>query len=189
MVERQALEQTLRRSEQELADFFNHAPMALHWIGPDGIILRANEAELRLLGYTRDEYLGHHIAEFHADQARDCGHPAALACRRRAQDYEARLVCKDGTIKHVLLNANVLWEQGQFIHTRCFTRDITERKRGEETGSAWRRLSTPRMTRSLATPGGHHHQLEPGRGTALWVQPGRSHWPATHPPGAARLVR
>src|SRR5262249_45438063 len=25
------------------------------------------------------------------------------------------------------------WEQGQFIHTRCFTRDITERKRGEGT--------------------------------------------------------
>src|SRR5262249_20964468 len=49
------------------------------------------------------------------------------------QDYEARLVCQDGTIKHVLINANVLWEQGQFIHTRGFTRDITERKRGEET--------------------------------------------------------
>src|SRR5882672_8635596 len=68
MAERQALEQTLRRSEQELADFFDHAPMALHWTGPDGIILRVNEAELRLLGYPRDAYLGHHLAEFHADQ-------------------------------------------------------------------------------------------------------------------------
>jgi two-component system NtrC family sensor kinase len=27
----------------------------------------------------------------------------------------------------------VLWEQGQFIHARCFTRDITERKGAEET--------------------------------------------------------
>src|SRR5262249_27375091 len=44
MAERQALEQTLRRSEQELTDFFDHAPMALHWVGPDGIILRVNEA-------------------------------------------------------------------------------------------------------------------------------------------------
>ena len=40
MAERQAVEQTLRRSEQELADFFDHAPMALHWVGQDGIILR-----------------------------------------------------------------------------------------------------------------------------------------------------
>ena len=133
IAERQALEQTLRRSEQELADFFDHAPMALHWVGPDGIILRVNEAELRLLGYTRDEYLGHHIAEFHADQHVIADILRRLHAGEELQDYEARLVCKDGTIKHVLINANVLWEQGQFIHTRCFTRDITERKRGEET--------------------------------------------------------
>ena len=133
IAERQALEQTLRRSEQELADFFDHAPMALHWIGPDGIILRVNEAELRLLGYTRDEYLGHHIAEFHADQHVIADILRRLHAGEELQDYEARLICKDGTIKHVLINANVLWEQGQFIHTRCFTRDITERKRGEET--------------------------------------------------------
>src|SRR5262245_30310129 len=50
MAERQAFEQTLGRSEQELADFFDHAPMALHWVDQDGIILRVNEAELRLLG-------------------------------------------------------------------------------------------------------------------------------------------
>jgi PAS domain S-box-containing protein len=50
----------------ELADGFEHAPMGLHWVGPDGLILRVNEAELTLLGYQRDEYLGHHIAEFHA---------------------------------------------------------------------------------------------------------------------------
>ena len=133
MAERQALEQTLRRSEQDLADFFDHAPMALHWVGPDGIILRVNEAELRLLGYPRDEYLGHHIAEFHADQHVIADILRRLHAGEELQDYEARLVCKDGTIKHVLINSNVLWEQGQFIHTRCFTRDITERKRGEET--------------------------------------------------------
>src|SRR5262245_43999970 len=133
MAQRQALEQTLRRSEQELADFFDHAPMALHWIGLDGIIMRVNEAELRLLGYTRDAYLGHHVAEFHADQHAMADILRRLHAGEELQDYEARLVCKDGTIKHVLINANVLWEEGQFIHARCFTQDITERKRGEET--------------------------------------------------------
>jgi PAS domain S-box-containing protein len=133
MVECQALEQTLRRSEQELADFFDHAPMALHWVGPDGIILRVNEAELHLLGYTCEEYLGHHIAEFHADQPVVEDILQRLQAGEELHDYEARLVCKDGAIKHVLIDANVLWEQGKFIHTRCFTRDTTERKRGEET--------------------------------------------------------
>jgi PAS domain S-box-containing protein len=133
MAERQAIEQTLRRSEQELADFFDHAPMALHWIGPDGIILRVNEAELCLLGYSRDEYLGRHIADFHADQHVIADILRRLHAGEELQDCEARMVCKDGTLKHVLINANVLWEQGRFIHTRGFTRDITERKRGEET--------------------------------------------------------
>ena len=42
------------------------------------------------------------------------------------RDYEARMRCKDGSIKHVLIDSSVLWEDGQFIHTRCFTRDITD---------------------------------------------------------------
>jgi len=57
----------VRRSEQELSDFFDNATIGLHWVGPDGTIIRANRAELDLLGYTAEEYLGHHIAEFHAD--------------------------------------------------------------------------------------------------------------------------
>jgi signal transduction histidine kinase len=48
------------------------------------------------------------------------------------QEYEARLRCKNGSIKHVLINSTVYREHGKFIHTRCFTRDITERKQMEE---------------------------------------------------------
>jgi PAS domain S-box-containing protein len=130
--ERRARAPTMGRNEQELMDFFDHAPMGLHWLGPDGYILRVNEAELRLLGYTREDYLGHHIAEFHADP-----HVIADILRRlhsgeELHGYEARMHCKDGTIKHVLIDANVLWEQGQFIHTRCCTRDITEHKQATE---------------------------------------------------------
>jgi len=35
-------EKALRQSEGELADFFDHASTALHWVGEDGTILRAN---------------------------------------------------------------------------------------------------------------------------------------------------
>jgi PAS domain S-box-containing protein len=41
--------------------------------------------------------------------------------------------CRDGSIKHVLIDSSVLWENGRFIHTRCFTRDISEQTRAEET--------------------------------------------------------
>ena len=67
-LERWRAEERLRRSERELADFFENATVGLHWVGPDGTILRANRAELDLLGYAEEEYVGRHIAEFHADQ-------------------------------------------------------------------------------------------------------------------------
>jgi CheY-like chemotaxis protein len=46
-------------------------------------------------------------------------------------DYPARLRCKDGSIKDVLINSNAYFEDGEFIHTRCFTRDVTARLKAE----------------------------------------------------------
>jgi len=190
IAERQELEQSLRRSEQELADFFDSAALRLHWISPDGIILRVNQAELHLLGYTRDEYLGHHIAEFHADQQVSADILRRLHAGEALHDYEARLICKDGTIKHVLLDANVLWEQGQFIHARCFTRDITAQKQAEETRELLAAIVDSSDDAIIGqTLLGRDHQLEPGRGTALWVHRLGSPRQAALSPDSARLIR
>jgi PAS domain S-box-containing protein len=122
----------LRRRERELADFIENASVGLHWVGADGTILWANQAELDLLGYTREEYIGRMITEFHADPDVIGDILRRLMNRETLHDYEARLKCKDGSVRHVLINSNVMWEEDRFVHTRCFTRDITERKRAEE---------------------------------------------------------
>ena len=129
--EQKLLEEERQRSEQELRDFFENAVVGLHWVGPDGIILRANQAELDLLGYTREEYIGHHIAEFHADPQAINDILGRLVRNETLHNYEARLRCKDGSVRHVLISSNVMREDGRFVHTRCFTRDITDRKRFE----------------------------------------------------------
>ena len=51
-----------------VADFAEQVPIPLHWVGEDGAILWANRAELTLLGYSREEYIGRHIASFYVDQ-------------------------------------------------------------------------------------------------------------------------
>jgi PAS domain S-box-containing protein len=122
----------LRRRERELADFIENASVGLHWVGADGTILWANQAELDLLGYAREEYIGRRIIEFHADRDVIKDILRRLANRETLHNYEARLRCKDGSVRHVLINSNVMWEGDRFVHTRCFTRDITERKRAEE---------------------------------------------------------
>jgi PAS domain S-box-containing protein len=122
----------LRAKEQELRDFVDHAVLGLHWVGADGRILWANQAELDLLGYTREEYIGRHIAEFHADGPVIDDILQRLQCNETLDNYEAWLRCKDGTLKCVLISSNVLWYGDRFVHTRCFTRDITARKLAEQ---------------------------------------------------------
>ncbi len=122
----------LRRREHKLADFIDHATIGLHWAGADGVILWANRAELELLGYAPEEYIGRHITEFYADREVIDDILGRLTANEELRDYEARLRCKDGSIKHVHINSNVLREDGEFVHTRCFTRDITARKQAEE---------------------------------------------------------
>ncbi|HEX8708304.1 MAG TPA: PAS domain S-box protein [Pyrinomonadaceae bacterium] len=122
----------LRRRERELSDFVENASVGLHWVGADGTILWANQAELDLLGYDREEYIGRHISEFHADEGAISDILRRLLNNETLHNYEAKLKCKDGGVRYVLINSNVMWEADRFVHTRCFTRDITERKVAEE---------------------------------------------------------
>lgn len=117
---------------EDILDFFENAALSLHWVGPDGMILKANQYELDFLGYEREQYEGHHIAEFHADPDVIEDILARLGRAETLQDYEARMIAADGSIKHVLINSNVRWNDGEFVHTRCFTRDITASKEAEE---------------------------------------------------------
>ncbi len=128
ITEHRRAEKALRRSERDLSDFFANASVGLHWVGPDGLILRANQTELDMLGYSREEYVGHHIAEFHVDLPVIEEILTCLARGDTLSEYPARLRCKDGSIRDVLINSNVYYEDGKFIHTRCFTRDVTEIK-------------------------------------------------------------
>jgi len=133
--ERKRAEEQLRKAERQLRSFLENAAEGLHWVGPDGRILWANDAELDLLGYSSEEYIGHNIREFHADSEIIGDILRRLAAGETIQNYEARLRAKDGSIRHALINSNVLWEDGQFVHTQCFTRDVTELKRARNAES------------------------------------------------------
>jgi len=50
-----------RHKDAELIDFFQNAPIALHWLSGEGIVLWANQTELDVLGYTAEEYIGQPI--------------------------------------------------------------------------------------------------------------------------------
>jgi PAS domain S-box-containing protein len=116
------------RTERALKDYFENATICLHWVNANGIIIWANQAELKLLGYTEEEYIGRHISEFHASKSAIEDIMKRLTNKQRIENYDAELVCKDGSIRHVTINSSALWEGEKFSHTRCFTIDVTEQK-------------------------------------------------------------
>ena len=126
LAQRASAEAAVHRREQELKDCLENAAEAIHWVGADGTILWANQAELALLGYAANEYVGRNIREFYADAPVIERILHRLTDGETLRNTEARLRHTDGSIRHVLINSNVLWRDGKFIHTRCFTRDVTD---------------------------------------------------------------
>ena len=114
-----------------LEDFFENGNVGLHLVAGDGTILRANRADYEPLGYSADEYVGHHIAEFHADAEVIDDILARLSRGERLDKYPARLRARDGSIRHVQISSSVCFRDGEFLNTRCFTVDVTDRLAAE----------------------------------------------------------
>jgi two-component system sensor histidine kinase VicK len=124
-------EKDLKSRVDELEDFIENAALPLHWVNGSGIIIWANKMELELLGYTREEYIGKHISKFHHDMDTSEDILFRLINKETLDNYPAMLKAKNGMTIPVLINSNARWEGDKFIHTRCFTRDISDLKKLE----------------------------------------------------------
>jgi len=110
-------------------DFFENGAIAMHWVAPDGTILRANNAELELAGYGRDEYIGQSIFRFHEDERSVEKLMEKLRAGEVVQSFPSVIIRKDGSKRHVLMDSSAYFENGELVHTRCFTRDVTAEHR------------------------------------------------------------
>mgnify|MGYP002715454274 CR=1 FL=1 len=126
-----AMEEEVSRKNRDLEDFFENSAVGLHIVSREGILVRANRAELDLLGYEADEYIGRHVAEFHVDSDVIDEILQKLSSGEKLNQTPARLRAKDGSVKHVLLTSNSRFEEGKFVNTRCFTVDVTHLHQAE----------------------------------------------------------
>ena len=123
----------------DLEDFFENGAVGLHIVGSNGLILRANRAELDLLGYEQHEYVGMHIADFHADQSVIQDILGRLSRGEKIDRYPARLRAKDGSLRHVQITSSAKFGEDGFAYTRCFTVDVTDAVLAEEKAHDWYR--------------------------------------------------
>jgi PAS domain S-box-containing protein len=124
---RRKAEEALRRSEHNLSIFFNQAPIGLVWLSAGGTILRANLAQLNMLGYSAENYLGQSFIKFSGEPAQGLELLRRLAAKETVRNFPMTRRHKDGTLRHVLVDANSFWSDNQFQYSSIFLRDITDR--------------------------------------------------------------
>ena len=131
---RKQAEAALRRSEHNLASFFNQSPIGLVWLSASGAILRANQAQLDLLGFAAEDYVGHSFTEFCEEPSQGRELLERLAAQKMVRNFRMARRCKDGAIRHVLVDAVTfqadaasVWSDQQFHCSALFVRDITDR--------------------------------------------------------------
>lgn len=112
-------------SDFELRELLDEVPVGLCFVSRDGHILWANQAELDLVGCEESECVGRGLGEFLMGPGVAETLLERLVSGERIEGQRARLRSKDGAIRQVLIDGSALFRDGEFIHGRTVTRDIT----------------------------------------------------------------
>jgi PAS domain S-box-containing protein len=117
---------------ESLEGYLENASIGIHIVDKEGVIIWANAVELEMLGYEASEYIGHNITEFHESEDVIQDILCKLLSGESIKNYEASLSAKDGSTVNVLISSNTYQKDGEVVHSRCFTNNITVIKKDSE---------------------------------------------------------
>jgi two-component system, cell cycle sensor histidine kinase and response regulator CckA len=136
ITERKRVEDELRESEERFSGAFEHAPIGMSLVSPDGRFLKVNRALCDVVGYSEAELLTRtfqditHPEDLAADLENVRG---MLAGEIRAYQMEKRYVHARGHLIVVLLNVSLVRDgQGQPRYFISQIQDISGRRQAEE---------------------------------------------------------
>lgn len=122
----------LQEHADELAELYNQAPCGYHSLDKNGIFVRINDTELKMLGYARDEILGKKkFTDLLTAQSIQTFQENFLLFQQRGwvRELEFEIVRKDGTILPVSLSATAMTgSTGNYLMSRSILIDISERQ-------------------------------------------------------------
>jgi PAS domain S-box-containing protein len=135
--ERQRAEAALRESEKRYRDLFENANDMMTTIALDGTFLSVNRKTEQLLGYSREELIGQDSHKFATPASAAIGDERTrrvFAGEIVPPIFALELVRRDGTIVPVEARIRFMRDQeGKPIGFHGIYRDVTERKRAEDT--------------------------------------------------------
>ncbi|WP_051334184.1 PAS domain-containing sensor histidine kinase [Mesorhizobium sp. WSM3224] len=137
LTERKKAEEELRKSQEQFQRLVQGVTdYAIYMLDPEGVVASWNSGAERIKGYSADEIIGHHFSQFYTPEDRGQGSPQTAletAAREGRVEREGWRVRKDGTRfwSHVVIDA-IRDEDGTLLGFAKITRDITERKKAQE---------------------------------------------------------
>ncbi len=125
--------ETLERKET-YKTLFEAAPDGVEVLDAWGNIVDINDAQKNLLGRRREDITGRHTAEFFSEGCADVFRKKSSQLRERGFcEGEIELVAKSGRPVSVWRKEKALYgEDGSFVGSIVYNRDLTERKRADE---------------------------------------------------------
>ncbi len=136
ITERKRIENLLKANSSDFQELFDNAPIGYHEIDPLGRIVRINQTECNMLGYTVEELMGQDVWMLSADAP--MSHRAVdeklAGSLIPVESFEREFRTKDGRTVHVLVNDKILKDNEGFITgIRTTIQDVTESKIARET--------------------------------------------------------
>ena len=129
-----AAQEALREGERRFRLLFERMPLGYQSLDAEGRFLEVNPTWLAILGYERNDVIGHWFGEFLP--------PAYVeAFRQRFPKFkeagevhnEFDMKCKDGSVIHVAFDGKIGHDdKGDFKQTHCILSDITQRTQTEQ---------------------------------------------------------
>jgi len=136
ITERKQVEEALRESEERYRSLFDGVPIGLYRTTPDGRLLDANAALVRVLGYpSRDALMEVNVRDLYLDPADRHGWQTALENENAssAQTFEARLRRFQGTVIWARFSLQTFRDDaGSVLRYEGVLEDVTARRQAEE---------------------------------------------------------
>lgn len=134
ITERKRAEEKLRESEARFSTIFHASPIGINLFRiSDGCSVNANDAFLELIGYPREELIGHSAAEFDlfVDTEARRAWLETLRSTGKVRGVDAQLRRKSGEIRDALASIDIIEIGGERMGL-VIAADITERKRSQQ---------------------------------------------------------